>query len=101
MIWMPPPPWFFTIGFALIAQLVVVGVVFYARGWKRGAASIPVSVIFYVLSVIGGVALDISIPQLDPLPLIVVLALGVYATLALMMWRRSAAQPEDQGLRSA
>lgn len=93
MLWIPPPPWFITIGLALFAQLVVVGVVFYARGWKRGALSIPLSLIFFVLSTIGGVALDISVPQLDPLPLIVVLVLGVYATYALMMWPRGGATP--------
>jgi uncharacterized membrane protein YfcA len=101
MLWMPPPQWFITIGLALIAQLVVVCIVFYARGWKRGALSVPLSLIFFVLSVIGGMALDISVPQLDPLPLIVVLALGVYATWALMMWRRSGAPSKDPGLRSA
>lgn len=87
MMWMPPPPWFFTIGLALIAQLLVVGIIFYARGWQRGALSIPLSLGFFVLTVIGGMALDISVPQLDPLPLIVVLVLGVYATYALMMWK--------------
>ena len=85
MLWMPPPPWFAMFGLALIAQLVIVGIVFYARGWKRGALAIPVGLIFFILSVIGGMALDISVPQLDPLPLIVVLALGVYAAYALMM----------------
>ena len=87
MLWMPPPPWIITIGIALIAQLVVVGVVFGARGWKRGALSIPVAVISLILSLVGGMALDISVPQLDPLPLIVVLALGIYGTWALMMWK--------------
>ena len=93
MLWMPPPPWFMMFGLALIAQLAVVGVVFYARGWKRGALSAPVGLIFLVLSVIGGMAFDISVPQLDPLPLIIVLALGVYATYALMTWRRAGTTP--------
>ena len=41
MIWVPPPHWMIAILVAFIAQVVVTGVIFYARGWKRGALAIP------------------------------------------------------------
>ncbi len=73
---------------AFAAHIVVMGIVFYARGWKRGAVAIPVGLVVFVVSVVAGVALDISLAPLDPAPLIAVLAVGIYGTYALMMWRR-------------
>jgi uncharacterized membrane protein YfcA len=87
MIWIPPPYWFIAFAVALIAHTVVIGVVFYTRGWKRGLLAIPLAFVLYILSVVGGVALDIRVGQLDPLPLLVVLAVGVYGVYALMMWK--------------
>jgi hypothetical protein len=80
---------------ALVAMIVVMGIVFYARGWKRGALAIPVGLIVFVVSVVAGVALDIALAPLDPLPLLAVLSAGVYGTYALMMWRRRPADGEQ------
>ena len=87
MIWVPPPHWMIAILIALIAHLVVVGVIFYARGWKRGALSMPVGFALFAVSVVAGILLGGAVWQMDPLPLLVVLAAGVYGTYALMMWR--------------
>jgi hypothetical protein len=88
VIWAPPPPWIIAMMLALAAQIVVMGVVFYARGWKRGALAIPVGLVVFVVSVVTGVAIDIALAPLDPLPLFAVLSAGIYGTYALMMWRR-------------
>ena len=87
MIWIPPPHWFIAFAVASIAHAVIIGVIFYARGWKRGLLAIPLGLVLFVLSVIGGVALNIGVVQLDPLPLLIVLTLGVYGVYALMMWK--------------
>ena len=88
MMWMPPPVWIIAILLAFVAHIIVVGIIFYARGWKRGALAIPLAFVMFVVSVVGGAALDGAVWQLDPLPLFIVLAAGIYATYALMMWRR-------------
>ena len=87
MMWVPPPHWMIAIFIASIAHLVVTGVIFYARGWKRGALAIPVGFALFVLSVVGGILLGGAVWQIDPMPILVVLAAGVYGTYALMMWR--------------
>jgi uncharacterized membrane protein YfcA len=87
MIWVPPPHWMIAILVAFIAQLAVTSVIFYARGWKRGALAIPVGFILFVLSVVGGILLGGAVWQIDPVPILVVLTAGVYGTYALMMWR--------------
>jgi uncharacterized membrane protein YfcA len=72
---------------AFIAHLVVTGVIFYARGWKRGALAIPVGFVLFVLSVIAGILLGGAVWQIDPVAILVVLAAGVYGAYVLMMWR--------------
>jgi hypothetical protein len=94
MMWVPPPHWIIAMMIALAAQIVVMGVVFYARGWTRGAAAIPVGLVLFVASVVGGALLDAAVWQLDPLPLLIVLSTGIYGTYALMMRRR---RPVDGG----
>ena len=94
-MWVPPPAWIITILLAFGAHIVVIGIIFYARGWKRGALAIPLGLVMFVLTVVAGVALDVTIWQLDPLPLIIVLATGIYGAYALMMWRRKTAAGEQ------
>ena len=86
-MWVPPPHWVIVILFAFAAHIVVVAVIFYARGGARGALTIPVALVVFVASVIAGVALDAAVWQLDPVPLLVLLSAGTYGTYALMMWR--------------
>jgi len=86
-MWVPPPHWVVMILLAFAAHIAVVAVIFYARGWARGAMAIPVALVVFLVSVIAGVALDAAVWQLDPVPLLVLLAAGTYGTYALMMWR--------------
>ena len=88
MLWVPPPAWIIAILLAFVAHIVVIGIIFYARGWKRGALAIPLAFVMVVLSVVAGAALDAAVWQLDPLPLFIILAAGIYGAYALMMWRR-------------
>lgn len=94
MMWIPPPHWMIAILLAFIAHLVVTGVVFYARGWKRGALSIPLGFVLFVLSVIAGALLDAAVWQIDPVPLLVLLSAGVWSAYWLMMRRREPAAGE-------
>jgi hypothetical protein len=95
VIWVPPPVWIIAILLAFGAHIVVIGIIFYARGWKRGALAIPLGLIMFVLTVVAGAALDAAVWQLDPLPLLIVLAAGIYGAYALMMWRRKPAAGEQ------
>jgi hypothetical protein len=94
-MWVPPPAWIVAILLAFGAHIVVIGIIFFARGWKRGALAIPFALVMFVLTVVGGAALDAAVWQLDPLPLLILLAAGIYGVYALMMWRRKPAAAEQ------
>ena len=84
-MWIPPPSWVVAILLALAIHTVVTGLVFYARGWRRGALAIPVVIFLFLLSVALGVAAEIAMPELDPVPIVLILGTGIYAAYALMM----------------
>jgi hypothetical protein len=85
-MWAPPPHWIIAILLALIAHVSVTGRVFYMRGWRRGAVAIPVCLVVFAVSVYAGSLLDVLIVALDPLPLIAVLAAGIYGTYVVTMY---------------
>ena len=96
MIWMPPPSWFVAALLAMAMHVVVAGLVFYARGWKRGAMAIPVTISLFLLSLALGVAAEIAVPLLDPAPIVLTLGAGIFAAYALLM--RTPKRPnEDKG----
>src|SRR5690242_8519839 len=84
MHWMPPPHWFFAVFVALVVHVTIIGFTFYRSGWKRGLIAIPVSIVLWIVSIVGGVAADLAVTPLDPLPLWVVLGLGAYVLHAIM-----------------
>ncbi len=88
MLWVPPPHWTIAITAALAGHIVVIVIVFAARGWKRGAFAIPIGLVAFVVSVTAGAMLDGALWQLDPIPLVLVLAIAVCGVYALMMWWR-------------
>ena len=87
MLWVPPPYWFLAVFAALIVHVTIVGFTFYRRGWKRGLIAIPASIVLLIISIIVGVAADITWTPVDPLPLCIVLGLGAYVLHALMGMR--------------
>jgi peptidoglycan/LPS O-acetylase OafA/YrhL len=87
MMWIPPPSWILAILVAFAAHIVVIGLVFYMRGWRRGAVAILVSLLLFLVSVALGVAAEIAASALDPAPIILMLAAGIYAMYALMLRR--------------
>lgn len=70
------------------AHIIVIVAVFFVRGWKRGVVAVPVGLVAFVVSVTAGGALDGALWQINPIPLVTVLALAVYGMYALMMWRK-------------
>lgn len=84
MLWVPPPHWFLAVFVALIVHVMIIGFTFYRRGWKRGLIAIPTSILLLIMSMIGGVAANVTYWPVDPLPLYAVLGFGAYVLHAIM-----------------
>ncbi|MDB5504514.1 MAG: hypothetical protein JWR89_4416 [Tardiphaga sp.] len=73
---------------ALLAHIVAIGTIFCLRGWRRGLIAIAVSTVAFLISIVAGFAASVTIWELAPLPLLAMLAAGVYVVIVIgwMRW---------------